>query len=72
MDWTSTTSLPNTKIQTYLNAFNDFIISNHGGRGEEDQSIKNEWLLLKKMIEKNPNNMRGIEEHIGRIGVGSM
>lgn len=41
MDWTSTGNLPNTKIQSYLNMFNDFIISNHNSKSEEDQYITN-------------------------------
>ena len=50
MDWTNTKNIPNTKIQNYLNVFNDFILSNHSGTEEEDQYITEEWQKLKRVI----------------------
>lgn len=69
MDWTNTENIPNTKTQNYLNTFNDFILANHGGTEEEDTYILEEWQKLKKLIEKNPSNMREIQGHIEKIKV---
>lgn len=67
MNWKGISENSRQKIDSLVNAFDEFINNNHMDGAAEDQRILKEWQLFHKLIQQAPADTDSHYKHVNEL-----